>query len=298
MATAGKVAARCALIPSLPLIAAAALCGGDLARADDAWLPRYDLRPVAGRAVSLPGVLGEVSGLAVDSQGRLLAHQDENAAVYVIDPANGSILHTIRVGPRELRGDFEGIAVAGNRIFLATSGGTLLEVTESAGGAASARQVATGLDEVCEVEGLAYDAAGAALLLPCKTKRGKQLDGRLLVYAVSLATLTLEPRPRLDVPHSDLKAAGLEEGFHPSAIEVHPRSGSFFIVAGPESAIVEISSEGRVLAVRQLSRDAHPQPEGLTFGPGLELWIADERGRESGSLTRYRLAEAGARGEE
>jgi uncharacterized protein YjiK len=286
MATAGRIAALSALVSSLSLTTAA-LCGNTAQH--DAWLPRYDVRADAGRAVSLPSELAEVSGLAVDSRGRLLAHQDESGVLYELDPTNGTIVRTIEIGDSRMRGDFEGIAVAGNRIFLVTSGGTLLEVIESASGPASYRQTTTGLDRVCEVEGLAYDAGRAELLLPCKTTYGKQLDDRLLVYAVPLATMTLEPQPRLDVPRDALKEAGHQGGFHTSAIEVHPRSGSFFLLAGPESAIIEISAAGEVLAARRLSRDAHPQPEGLTFGPDLELWIADERGRRGGSLTRYPL---------
>jgi uncharacterized protein YjiK len=288
VATAGRIAALSALVLSL-LLTVAAVCGGDTAQAD-AWLPRYDLRASAGRPVALPPELGEVSGLAVDGRGRLLAHQDESAVLYVVDPATGAIVRTIPIGTRQMLGDFEGIAVADNRIFLVTSGGTLLEVIESATGPATSRQTSTGLDKVCEVEGLAYDAARAALLLPCKTTYGKQLDNRLLVYAVPLATMTLERRPRVDVTHAALKAAGVDAGFHTAAIEVHPRSGSLFLVAGPESVIVEISASGQVLAARELSRDAHPQPEGVTFGPDLQLWIADERGRRGGSLTRYPLA--------
>jgi uncharacterized protein YjiK len=265
------------------------------AAVDDAWLPRYDLSAGAGRVVELPGTLAEVSGLAVDGRGRLLAHNDENGVVHVVDPATGSTLRSIPLGSGATRGDFEGIAVAGDRIFLVTSAGVLIEFEEPpAGEVASVRRVPTGLGKVCEVEGLAYEAATASLLLPGKTTRGKKLDDRLLVYAVPLATLELEAQPRVDVGHAELHAGGLGGAFHASAIEVHPRSGSLFLVAGRESAMVEISSDGRVLAARQLERHVHPQPEGLAFGPGLELWIADERVPGGGTLTRYPLAAGGA----
>ena len=312
MATAGKVVAFCALVVSAVLIAAVALVrvseptsstsAGTVTpgpAVDDAWLPRYDLSTGARRVVGLSGALAEVSGFAVDGQGRLLAHNDERAVVRVVDPATGANTRTFRVGTPAMRGDFEGIAVAGERIFLATSDGTLFELVEpAAGDVATVKRVPTGLGRVCEVEGLAYEAASAALLLPCKTTWGKQLDDRLLVYAVPLATLVLDDRPRIDVAHADLHAAGLRGAFHPSAIEVHPRSGSLFLVAGRESALVEISPDGRVLAARQLSRSVHPQPEGLAFGPGLELWIADERAGGGGTLTSYPLAvDAGGGGQ-
>jgi uncharacterized protein YjiK len=289
---AGKTAVLSALL--LSFMATAALLGARAATPGEAWLPRYDLRADSRRAVPLPAALREVSGLALDGRGRLLAHNDENARVHVVAAENGAILRSIPAGPRELRGDFEGIAVVGDRIFLVTSGGTLLEIVQPrAGRAASSRQVATGLDRVCEVEGLAYDPASAALLLPCKTMFSKQLKDRLVVYAVPLATLVLDPQPRVSVPHSELESAGVRGRFRATAVDVHPRSGSLFVLDGRQSNIVEISADGRVLAARQLARKAHPQPEGIAFGPGLELWIADES-RRRGTLTRYRLAPAGS----
>jgi hypothetical protein len=58
--------------------------------------------------------------------------------------------------------------------------------------------------------------------------------------------------------------------------------------------VIEISPAGALLASARLTRAAHPQPEGIAFGPGLELWLADEGGGDAGTLTRYALPE-GAR---
>jgi uncharacterized protein YjiK len=286
LATAATIAAYCAV--ALGLASAAVAVRMDrLAPAEEGWLPRYDLRDARRQVIRLPAALAEVSGLAFDSRGRLLAHNDETATTYVLDPGNGAVLHRVTAG---IRGDFEGVAVAGERIFLVTSAGVLLEYIQPAGrGGATYRQVPTGLDRVCEVEGLAFDPSTAALLLPCKTPLDRKLKGRLRVYAVPLATLALDPRPRLDLAQSELKLGVLRKEFHPSAIERHPRSGSFFLLSGQESVIVEVSGDGRLLATRQLARKSHPQPEGLTFGPDLSLWIADESGQKGGTLTRYAL---------
>jgi uncharacterized protein YjiK len=256
--------------------------------APEAWLPRYDLGGSVRTRVELPRPLREISGLALDASGRLFAHNDENATLYELDPTTGEIVGTIPIGERE-RGDYEGLAIVDDRFFMVTSDGALLEFRLPAGDApADFRTVQTGLGRDCEVEGLAYDAATRALLLPCKTMRTGR-DERLMVHAVPVATLVPEARARVALGAAELEAAGLRSGFHPSSIELHPRSGSLFLVSAQEEQLIEISRAGALLAVAQLNRGAHPQPEGIAFGSGLELWLADEGGDDAGTLTRYAL---------
>jgi uncharacterized protein YjiK len=259
--------------------------------ADEAWLPRYELDRDTGVALRLPAELLEISGLATDARGRLFAHQDETSAVYEIDPSAGRVLRRFHVGRVGLRGDFEGIAVVGDRFFLSNSDGDLLEFRAAADGAvAPARSISTGLGELCEIEGLAFDERSGALLLPCKTPRVRRLRERLTVFAVPLATLEAAPEPRISLAWDALKSAGVEDaGFHPSAVEVHPESGSYFLLAAQEESVLEIGRDGAVLAGRSLSRERHPQPEGIAFGPDLALWIADE-GIVRGGLHRYPLS--------
>jgi uncharacterized protein YjiK len=260
------------------------------AQAVEAWLPRYDLRPSARGVSRLPRELVEISGLAFDARGRLFAHDDDRGRIHQLDPATGEVVRTIWIGAPDLRGDFEGLAIAGPRFFLITSDGTLLVFEEPAAGyAARYRRVDTAMGGRCELEGLAYDAATDALLAPCKVTHDRALGDRLAIFAIPLRTLRPDPAPRVAVRFERLAAAGLEDGFHPSSIEVHPRSGSLFLVSAQEESVVELAPDGGVLAVRPLARGLHPQPEGLTFGPDLGLWIADEGGDGRGSITRYPL---------
>jgi uncharacterized protein YjiK len=255
-----------------------------------AWLPRYDLSEGAREAHPLERPLQEISGLAFDGRGRLFAHDDELARVHQLDPATGRILRTIPIGVVGMRGDFEGIAIVGARFFLITATGGLVEFGEpEEGRRAQFRRVDTGLGALCETEGLAYDAATQSLLAPCKTTRGRALDDQIVIFAIPLATLAAPARPRFAVPWAALDNAGIKGGFHPSSIEVHPRSGSLFLASAQEEALVEIAADGRVLAARRLPARAHPQSEGIAFGPDLSLWIADEGAGGRGTLTRYRL---------
>ena len=91
-------------------------------------LVRYDLSSEGGSREALPRVLKEVSGLATTRSGRLYAHHDEHATLYQIDPESGEILTAFSAGLMGVKGDFEGLAIAGDRFFLITSQGELLEL--------------------------------------------------------------------------------------------------------------------------------------------------------------------------
>jgi uncharacterized protein YjiK len=244
-----------------------------------------------GARVELPGRLAEISGLAVTADGRVLAHNDERGEVFEIDATTGRVVRSFQLGENRVAGDFEGIAVTGRRLFLMASDGTLVEFQEAAdGGRAPFREIATGLRERCEFEGLEYDARTDALLLACKNPRGAELRDRLVVFAWSLRTNALEPAPRFAVPLDFLTAAGERAELHPSGIAVHPRTGSFLIVAAQENLLVEVAAGGRILGVRSLPRGRHPQAEGVAVLPNGDLLVSDER-RGGGLLTVYRAGQ-------
>ncbi|HSH75825.1 MAG TPA: hypothetical protein VLA09_09090, partial [Longimicrobiales bacterium] len=85
-------------------------------------LDRHDFGRRSAR-FDLPGRLDEISGLAVTTDGRLFGHDDERAVVHEIDPGAGAVEKRFSLGDPPLRGDFEGIAVVGERFFMVTSGG-------------------------------------------------------------------------------------------------------------------------------------------------------------------------------
>ena len=260
-----------------------------------ASLSDYDFDDGPAQAHALAAPLAEISGLAFDDRGRLFAHDDERARIHQLEPGTGRIIRSIPIGDPPLQGDFEGLAVVGARFFLITGLGTILEIEEGGGRARLLRRVATGLGARCETEGLAFDPATQLLLAPCKTPRGRALEGHLVIFAIPLTTLIAPAGPRHSIPLPALASVGMREGFHPSSVEVHPRSGALLLASAQEEALVEIARDGSVLGAARLRRQAHPQPEGIAFGPDLTLWIADEGGDGRGTLSRYPRAAGTAR---
>ena len=257
-------------------------------QAPEPLLELLDLSPDAGAREKLPRVLEEISGLATTPDGRLFAHNDERAVVYQIDPGSGEVIKAFSVGALGIPGDFEGIAVAGDQFFLLTSAGQVLEFREGEGGSAVAyRTHSLGLGSRCETEGLAFDEVTGALLVPCKTPREKNLRDHLVVFSVPVNTMRPDLMPRIFLPLEDLDERGLGDEFHPSAIDVHPQTGSLILVSAREEALVELSPYGEILATKELKRKDHPQPEGLAVFPDGSLVLADEGQGKRGTITRY-----------
>jgi len=270
------------------IVLAAVLASSVAARhqGDGAVLDAFDLGREGALQARLPQGLREISGLALSADGRLFAHGDEVGIVYELDPATGTVRRSFSLGGPPPPGDFEGIAVAGERVFLITSGGRLYE-TRAGEGRVAYTAYETGLGAQCEIEGLAYEPSDASLLAGCKEPRDQALRGTVTLLRWSVDRRAPATPARLSVPLASVTALTGTKHFHPSAVERERGTGHYVLVAGPEHAVVEITPAGEVVAGRQLSGRLHRQPEGLTFVGDSVLLIGDEGGGRHGTLTAY-----------
>ncbi|MDE3260114.1 MAG: hypothetical protein OYM47_19960 [Gemmatimonadota bacterium] len=257
-------------------------------------LESYTLDPETATHWKLPGELEEISGLAMTGDNRLLAHNDERAIIYEIDYRNGSIVKAFQLSDTNYptAGDFEGIAVTDDGIFLVTSNGRLYECREgNAGGSVLFNVYTTGVGRDCEIEGLAYDRTRRELILICKEARSPDMEGRLALCRWSIDDRRLDRAGRTVIPVNDFSRHIKGKRFHPSGIERHPESGNYYIVAARQKSIAEISPDGRVLAVRKLPAKWHRQVEGITFAADGTLIVADEGAGKKGRLTLYPVSD-------
>ncbi len=248
----------------------------------------YDFSDKQATTVALPKALGEISGLAFTHDGRLLGHNDEAGIVFEIDYKTGKEVKRFALGTFTITGDFEGIATKRDTFFLVNSSGTIYRFRESGPGKNVKYEIfKTPLSVKNDVEGLAYDPTTDCLLLACKGEGGKGLGKNKAVYAFSLKTYKLDPKPRFVLPLDDILAQTGKKEFNPSAIERHPQTGNFFVLAYNGFAIVEISPTGKILGVSELKKSINPQPEGLAIANDGTLIIANEGQGKAGSLTIY-----------
>lgn len=272
-------------VVSAALVAAAwvLICVPAVGQQATTVLDRHDFAARTAR-FDLPGRLFEVSGLAATPDGRLFAHDDERAVIHEIDPSEEDVGKRFSLGDPPVAGDFEGIAVVGERFFLVTSRGVLYEFREMPdGGEAPYRVTDTGLGAHCEIEGLDYDAVTDALLFACKVSAPPR--GTVVVHGIPLDPE--RPRlPPLEIDRAQLQPHGVDERFEPSALAVDP-GGTLILLSATGSALLEVDRTGRVLAGVALSPDRHRQPEGLAFGPDGTLYIADEGDGRDARVTAY-----------
>jgi uncharacterized protein YjiK len=253
-------------------------------------LRRYDLERRPDWQAKLAPRLQEISGLAFSAAGRLYGHGDEDGTIWELDPKSGKVLKSFalapiehqpfmgkRPRPGEVTGDFEDIQIIGDRFFLVSSNGVLVEFREGGDGQrVPFRYDDTGLAKTCEIEGLSFDSPTGALLLLCKEVYRRRWRGSIAVMAWSLERRQLEPEPRWLIPYSALPKRTESATFLGSAMAVAPGGASVIVIAGPERAFLEVARNGTIVSAGRLSRKAHRKPESLAFGPDGTILIADE----------------------
>jgi uncharacterized protein YjiK len=247
-------------------------------------------RPVARWL--LPDRLKEVSGIALTADGRLLTHGNNQARVFEVDYRRGVLIKQFAVGldDKPAKGDFEGITVANNTVWLLGSDGKLYEFHEGADGTSVPYTVHdTGLKSECEFEGVAFARAINSLLLSCKNVFDKNRRDSLVIYRWKLAADSGTRLSRLTVPLDRVIGTNPWTSLHPSDITVDPFNGNYVLIASKEMALVEITPEGQPVLARALP-GRHLQPEGVAITQDSLLLISDEAGHRTPDETLHRAA--------
>ncbi|MBK9335088.1 MAG: SdiA-regulated domain-containing protein [Lewinellaceae bacterium] len=249
----------------------------------------------------LPPALREISGLTLSPDGaHLLAVNDETGTIFYLNPQTGAVERTRVFGKT---GDYEGIEVVGNDVFVVKSDGAVTRIPESG----EPETWATPLDRSYDVEGLCYDAAQHRLLLACKGKadKGGAYKGKKALYAFDLATKKLTEKPAFLLDQSELaRMKGADSGFFarlfgfftsekaasafgPSGLAVHPLDSNLYVVAAAGRTLAVVHPDGRLLHAERLNPNLFPQPEGLCFDREGRLYIATEGRKVQGRVLRF-----------
>jgi uncharacterized protein YjiK len=229
--------------------------------------------------------LREISGLAATADGHLLAHDDERGQIAEVDPA-GKIVKAFTLAP-PVSADFEGIAVAGDKIFLLISDGRLVETRDGRPGQPVLYTVhQTGLGKACEFEGLAYEPDDQSLLLLCKRAKMKELRGTLTAFRWSVPERRLLSPDRISIALPEAFGERYGRDFRGSALERDPGKGHYLAISSMGRVAVLFSRDGELIDTAPLSR-SHQQPEGLAILADGRVVVGDEGGKGAGTLTIY-----------
>jgi len=262
----------------------------------------YDLNNPA-KTFKLPKDLNEISGLEYYKDQTLLAVQDENGLIFAINSENGDIERTYSFGKD---GDYEGIALVGEHVWVLKSNGNLIRLKKLEDDA-SRKVFKTHLTKSNDTEGLAYDAANNRLLVVCKESPGKKIKKARAIYGFDLSTHELSKTPVMlvdlkkvrkmldasSVAEEDGKEAGMLAGekgdvtLKPSGIAIHPVSGDLYLLSTVPQLLLILSANGRILSVDRLNPELFEQPEGIAFDECQNLYISNERVRHSANILRF-----------
>jgi uncharacterized protein YjiK len=236
----------------------------------------------------LPPELGEISGLALTSDDRLFAHDDETARISEIDYRRGSITKHFFAGANSLRGDFEGLTCVGDRFYLLDSKGLLYEFSEGQDEQrVDVTKHDTHLGKECEFEGLAYDATANAIMMACKNTGEKKNKGMLVLYRYPLDAGDKAGISELAVPMSEVIGKNNWEQVRPTDLAIDPSNGNYVMVDAQEKALIVLTPTGDVVLSRPLD-GKHPQAEGIAITHDHILIISDESKKGGATITLYR----------
>ena len=240
----------------------------------------------------LPKRLREISGLALTSDERLLAIEDEKAIIYELDYDDGHIVKAFALGKPTLRGDFEGIAVAGDYAYLARSDGFILRFKEGEDGErVPYERFDTGLSGECEFEGLEATADGRHLMLLCKERKKKASVKSLALFLIDARSLAVEKNQTVLLDEAAILNHLRLSRIKPSGLARHPATGTLIIVAARQMALIEVTPLGELKDARILPlATRHRQSEGIAITTDGRLLLADEGGSKKARLAVYRQA--------
>jgi uncharacterized protein YjiK len=235
----------------------------------------------------MPPVLQEISGIALTADGRLFAHNDELARVFEIDPKRGVIKKSFMLG-KGLHGDFEGITVVNQDLYMILSNGLIYKFRE---GANETRvpytTIDTRLGKECEFEGIAYEPDSARLVLPCKNVKVKHLDDELVIYRWKIGSTGTAGLSMIKVPLSEVTGSNKWKKFRVSDITIEPGTGNYVLISAQEKGLVVMKPSGEVLRSEPLP-GRHSQPEGVAITRDDILVISDEATSKPAAITLYK----------
>jgi uncharacterized protein YjiK len=224
----------------------------------------------------MPESLFEISGISFNN-GRsdtVYAVQDEEGKVYKLAWGIKKQQHT-RFGKDA---DYEDLAIAGNKVFVLKSNGTLLSflVADMQKQQPEALQEWSHLLPPGEYEGLYADAKNAQLFVMCKNCNQDEAAGTLSVYQLPITDSPVVANVfTLKTGSSNLYTGG-KKSFRPSGFARHPATGDWYIISAVNKQLLVADSNWNITNSAPLKQSIFAQPEGIAFDSKANLYISNE----------------------
>lgn len=227
----------------------------------------------------MPLVLLEISGISFKDgdNNMLFAEQDEEGKIYYLKPGDTKAQHT-KFGKN---GDYEDIAICGDKVIILRSDGSLYTVPFSEVGKPEASNVQEHKNILPpgEHEGLFCDNKTQKLYALCKVCRNADASKAVTGYILSVtATGTIEQQGSFSIPVKEIESMANEKKmkFQPSALALHPANNNWYILSSVNKLLVITDRNWKVKEIHHLDPSIYAQPEGIAFDKDTSLYISNE----------------------
>ena len=233
------------------------------------------------RSWEFPSTLKNVSGIDYLEPDRIACIQDEVGSIFIYNLESKSIETEIPFGPP---GDYEGIALVNDNAYVACADGRIYEILNYRSDKPVVKEYGTHLTVKQNVEGLCLDHKNNRLLVAIKgiDEGNRNYKG---VYAFDLLSKAMPVKPVLKIDLKDsvfnnLQPKNRQMIFQPSDIDIQPVTQDIYIADGTRSQLLVMGESGNIKDLHNLNKTIFVQPEGITFTPSGELYIASKGVKE------------------
>mgnify|MGYP000191191588 CR=1 FL=1 len=260
-----------------------------------------------GNKFLLENELKEISGLSFGEGYQFIySINDEEGRIFVLDKEGGEIIEKIPFGKK---GDYEGIELVENSIFVVKSSGTILELDTAKQDVK--HKYNTSLKPSNDVEGLGYNKIDSSLLLACKAAAGidKEIKDSRAIYKFDLANRKLQEEPFLLISdesivsfirkHAPKREHDLQRAyfkkllkravyFSPSGIAVHPKTNEIYILSAVSKLLLVVDQSNNIKHFVFLKSKIFAQPEGICFAEDGDMIISNEGAKGAANIYTIR----------
>lgn len=232
------------------------------------------------KAIDLPEILNEVSGISIKDQGMVYCIQDEIGSVFFYNMDKETIEGIYRFS--EI-GDFEDITFHDKTAYILRSDGAIFTVNLEDYSKNTNMQYLP--IQSLNFEGISYDAMNESFLIACHDKNisdtinnknifryypKKNSDNIYKELSISVDNVNEFFKKH----YSAIKVSTIS--FSPSAIALHPLTGDYYILSATDRMIIIYDSKKNFKTIYALPSNIFYKPEGIGFYPNGDLLISNE----------------------
>jgi hypothetical protein len=231
----------------------------------------------AGEKFSMPDNLLEVSGITFKNQeaDSIYAIQDEEGRLFSLKWAIKDATSS-RFAPR---GDYEDLAIMGNKAFVLKSSGDIYGFNLNMGLEDVSEQAKLWEDLLpkAEYESMYADEKEQSIYVLTKSAGKKKGTACfMLKYDPATNEFAGAEEIKVDLDGLEVKGKKLKSGFKASAFARNPVTKAWYILSSANKLLVVTNPDCSIKSVYDLDASTFNQPEGIAFDKDQNLYISNE----------------------